>query len=326
MKHPTKWQFLALVVAAALPLPQVFAQAYPAKPIRIYTSAPAGPYDIVLRGFSPTLNQALGQPLIIENRTGANYVPLGESCARATPDGYTLCTGDVYTTVLNVHAYSHLSYSAKDFVPIIHFGYLYAALIVNPSLPVNSLQELLALAKQKPDTIAFGTPGPATNASMYVEYWRKNHTASFLNVPYKSFVQSLNAVVSGEVQATIFGTGQAMSQVRAGKAKALAIIGQTRTKNAPGVPTIKEAGVDLTISNWGGVLAPTGTPREVITRINAEFKKAINDPVLREKYLEGQGFEQAPPSGGTPEEFGAFLQAEHEKLGRIVKLTGLRLD
>jgi tripartite-type tricarboxylate transporter receptor subunit TctC len=232
----------------------------------------------------------------------------------------------VYTTGLNIHAYSNLPYSSKDFLPIIHFGYLYAALIVNPSVPVNTLQELLTLAKQKPNTLAFGTPGPATNASMYVEYWRKNQTASFLNVPYKSFVQSLNAVVSGEVQATIFGTGQAMAQVRAGKAKALAIIGQTRTRNAPGVPTISEAGVDLTISNWGGVLAPTGTSREVITRINTEFKKAIADPVLREKYLEGQGFEQAPPSGGTPEEFGAFLQAEHQKLGRIVQITGLRLD
>jgi tripartite-type tricarboxylate transporter receptor subunit TctC len=203
---------------------------------------------------------------------------------------------------------------------------LYAALIVHPSLQVNTLQELFALAKQKPNAIAFGTPGPATNASMYVEYWRKNGTASFLNVPYKSFVQSLNAVVSGEVQATIFGAGQAMAQVRAGKAKALAMIGQARAKNAPNVPTIKEAGVDLTILNWGGLLGPAGISREVVTRMNAEFKKAINDPVLREKYLEGQGFEQAPPSGGTPEDFGAFLQAEHEKIARIVTITGLRLD
>jgi tripartite-type tricarboxylate transporter receptor subunit TctC len=326
MKRRMTAKFLWLFLAAALPLPNAFAQAYPTKPIRIFTSAPAGPYDIVLRGFSPALTQSLGQGIVIENRTGANYVPLGEACAKATPDGYTLCTGDIYTTVLNVHAYSKLPYSAKDFAPVIFFGYLYAALIVHPSVPVNSLQELLALAKAKPESITFGTSGPATNGSMYVDYWNKNGTASFLNISYKSFVQALNAVVSGEVQATIFGAGQAMAQVRAGKAKALAIIGGTRTKMAPGVPTIKEAGVDLTIANWGGVLAPTGTPREIIMRINGEFKKLITDPVLREKFLEGQGFEQAPPSGGTPEEFGAFLQAEHQKLARIVQVTGLRLD
>ncbi len=319
-------RLLALALAAVLPLSHAYAQGYPTKPIRIFTSAVAGPYDIVLRGFSPALQQSLGQPIVIENRTGANYVPLGDACAKATPDGYSLCSGDIYTTVLNVHAYSKLPYSAKDFTPIIFFGYLYAALIVNPSVPANTLQELLALARAKPDTIDFGTPGPATNASMYVEYWKKNGTASFQNIAYKSFVQSLNAVVSGEVQATIFGTGQAMAQVRAGKAKALAIIGATRTAMAPGVPTIKEAGVDLVIANWGGMLAPTGTPRGIILRMNAEFRKLIADPVLREKFLLGQGFEQAPPSGGSPEEFAAFLEAEHRKIADIVKVTGLRLD
>jgi tripartite-type tricarboxylate transporter receptor subunit TctC len=316
---------MLLAFALAAPVP-VLGQAYPAKPIRIYTSAPAGPYDVVLRGFSPALIQALGQPLVIENRTGANYVPLGEACARANPDGYTLCTADIYATVLNVHAYSKLPYSAKDFVPIIHFGYLYSLLIVHPSVPANSLQELLALARAKPDTLNFGTPGPATNSSMYVDYWKKTGVASFQNIGYKSFNQTLNAVVAGEVDVAIFGTGQSMVQVRAGKAKALAVVGATRTKVAPGVPTLAESGVDMTISNWGGILAPTGTSREIILRLNAEFKKAINDPVLREKYLEGQGFEQAPPSGGTPEEFGAFLAAEHQKIARIVQVTGLRLD
>ena len=127
-------------------LPQAFAQAYPNKPVRIFTSAPAGPYDIALRGIIPTLQQSLGQPIIVENKTGANYVPLGEICARSAPDGYNLCTGDVYTSVLNVQAYSKLPYGAKDFSPIIHFGYLYSALIVHPSVPATNLRELLALA------------------------------------------------------------------------------------------------------------------------------------------------------------------------------------
>ena len=147
-------------VSLSFTVSQAVAQAYPTKPIRIYTSAPAGPYDIALRGISPMLQQALGQPIVIENKTGANYVPLGEICARSNPDGYSLCTGDVYTTVLNVQAYSKLPYGAKDFSPIIHFGYLYSALIVHPSVPANTLRELLALAKAKPDAYNFGTPGP----------------------------------------------------------------------------------------------------------------------------------------------------------------------
>ena len=133
------------LIAAAIP-GAAFAQAYPSKPIRIFTSAAAGPYDIALRGILPTLQQSLGQAIIIENRTGANYVPLGEGCAKATPDGYSLCTGDVYTTVLNVQAYSSLPYNAKSFTPIIHFGYLYSALLVHPSVPANNLQEQIGRA------------------------------------------------------------------------------------------------------------------------------------------------------------------------------------
>jgi len=308
------------------PLTQALAQAYPSKPVRIYTSAPAGPYDIVLRGISPALQQGLGQPIIIENKTGANYVPLGEICARSNPDGYNLCTGDVYTSVLNVQAYNKLSYGAKDFTPIIHFGYLYSALIVHPSVPANNLRELLALAKAKPDSLNFGTPGPATNSSMYVDYWKKTNVASFQNIAYKSFVQSLNAVVSGEVNAAIFGLGQSMAQVRAGKVRALAIFGEGPSKLAPGVPTFREAGVDLTILNWGGLLGPAGLPRDIVMRWNGEMKKVLADAALREKFVEGQGFEQAPPSGGSPEEFNSFLQSEHTKLAKIVQITGLRLD
>jgi tripartite-type tricarboxylate transporter receptor subunit TctC len=317
---------IAAALLAALPMAGALAQAYPTKPVRIYTSAPAGPYDIALRGILPALQGSLGQAVVIENLTGANYVPLGERCAKATPDGYQLCTGDVYTTVLNVQAYRSLPYSAKDFSPIIHFGYLYSALIVHPSVPANSLQELLALAKAKPDALNFGTPGPATNSSMYVEYWKKTGVASFQNIAYKSFVQSLNAVVSGEVHAAIFGLGQAMAQARAGKVKALAIIGEGHSKLAPGVPTFREAGVDLTILNWGGLLGPTGLPRDIVMRWNGEMKKVLADAPLREKAIEAQGFEQAPPAGGSPEDFAAFLASEHQKLAKIVQVTGLRLD
>ena len=302
------------------------AQSWPAKPIRILTSAPAGPYDIALRGLTPTLGQALGQTVVVENRTGGNYVPLGEACVRANPDGYTLCTADIYTTILNTHAFARPAYAVKDFLPIIHFGHLYSALILHPSVPANSLAELLALAKAKPESIAFGTPGPATNSAMYVDYWKKNQGIAFLNVPYKAFTQAVNAVISGEIQVSLYGLGQAMNQVRAGKVKAIAITGEQRSRFAPHLPTFLESGIDLTIANWGGFAAPVGTSRDVIVRLNMEIKKVISDPVLKEKFLDGQGFDQAAPSGGTPEEFGVFLRSEDEKFARIVKITGLRLD
>lgn len=317
---------IALLTALIAAAGQAAAQAYPSKPVRISTSAPGGPYDIVMRGFAPALSQALGQSVVIENRTGANYLPLGEGCAKATPDGYTLCTGDIYSISLNPHAFSRVPYQLKDFTPIIHFGYLYAALFVHPSVPANSIQELFALAKAKPDGITFATPGPATNSTMYVEYWKKNKGISFLNVPYKSFVQSLQAVVAGESQVAIFGIGQAMNLAKAGKVRLLASTGEQRSQFVPTLPTLVESGVDINISNWGGILGPAGLPREIVLRLNGELRKLIADPVLKQKFLDGQTFEQAPPSGGTPEQFAAFLKEEDAKFSRLVKLIGIKLD
>ena len=312
----------ALLAASAT----VLAQPYPAKPVRILTSAPAGPYDIMLRAVTPTLQASLGQSVVVDNRVGANYVPLAEACAKAAPDGYTLCTADLNANVLNLHAYSKLPFAAKDFAPIVHFGYLYSALIVHPSVPANSLKELLALAKAKPGAINFGSPGPASTASMYVEYWKNAGVATFQNVGYKSFVQSLNAVVAGEVHASTFALGGAMAQARAGKVKALAIVGLGRSKLAPDVPTFQEAGMDLTLTNFGGMLGPAGLPGDIVARWNGEFRKMLADPGLREKAFENQGFEQQPPSGGTPEQFAAYLEAENRKIAKVVQAIGLKLD
>jgi tripartite-type tricarboxylate transporter receptor subunit TctC len=311
---------LLAVAAGAL------AQGYPSKQVRILTSAPSGPYDVMLRAISTPLQASLGQAIVIDNRVGANYVPLAEACARAAPDGYTLCTADLNANVLNLHTFSKLPFAMKDFTPIVHFGYLYSALIVNPSVPANSLKELLALAKAKPDGVNFGTAGPGSTASIYVEYWKKTGVASFQNVGYKSFPQAMQAVIAGEVQATTFALGGAMAQARGGRVKAIAIVGHTRSKLAPDVPTLEEAGMDLTLTNFGGMLGPAGLSRDVVMRWNGEFRKLLANPEIRQKAFENQGFEQQPPSGGTPEEFAAYLQAEDAKIARVVKLIGLRLD
>ncbi|MCC6473392.1 MAG: tripartite tricarboxylate transporter substrate binding protein [Burkholderiales bacterium] len=320
----TVWM-AAAAAAGAVFITSAGAQTWPAKPIRIYTSAAGGPYDLVIRAMTPGLNQALGQPLVVENRTGANYVPLGQACTRAEADGYELCIGDIYIVSMNPHAFSRAPYQLSDFTPIAFFGYLPAALIVHPSVKAATVQELFALAKAKTGAVTFGTPGPATNSSMYVQYFAKQMGIHFLDVPYKSFVQALQAVVAGEVNATIFGLGASLRMVKAGKARALAVTGEKRSYFAPDIPTILEAGVDINISNWGGFLGPAGLPRPIVTRLNAEIGKLIGAPIVR-KALEAQTFEQAPPSGGTPEQFAAFLKAEDAKFQRIVSMMGLRLD
>jgi tripartite-type tricarboxylate transporter receptor subunit TctC len=314
------------VAALALASAHAAAQNWPAKPIRVYTSAPGGPYDTVMRGLGVPLGQNLGQPIVVENRSGGNYVPLGRECARAAPDGYVLCTADVYIISFNPHAFATPPYQLKDFTPIIHWGHLPAAVIVHPSVPANSLQELLALAKAKPGAITFGTPGPATNSSMYVEYFQKNMGVNFLNVPYKNFVSSLQAVITGEVNVAIFGLGMSLTQAKAGKVKPLAITGEQRSQFAPHIPTIMESGVDMNIANWGGMVGPAGLPRDIVLRLNGEVRKLISDPVLKQKYLDAQTFEQQPPAGGTPEQFAAFLQAEDRKFERLAKTIGLRIE
>ena len=221
---------------------------------------------------------------------------------------------------------SRLPFSAKDFTPIIHFGYLYSGLITHPSVPANTLQELLALAKAKPGSLNFGSAGPATTASIYVEYWKNTGVGVFQTIGYKSFVQSLNAVVAGEVHASTFALGGSVAQARAGKVKLLAVVGVRRSKLAPDVPTFLESGMDLTLVNFGGVLGPAGLPRDIVMRWNGEFRKLLADPALREKAFENQGFEQQPPSGGSPEEFAAYLQAEDQKIANVVKMVGLKLD
>ena len=225
---------LLLAVASA-----ALAQGYPSKQVRILTSAPAGPYDIMLRAISSALQTSLGQTVVIENRVGANYLPLAEASAKAAPDGYTLCTADLNANVLNLHVFSKVPFAAKDFTPIVHFGYLCSALIVHPSVPANTLKEFLALARAKPGGINFGSPGPGSTASIYVEYWKKIGIASFQNVGYKSFVQSMNAVVTGEVHASTFALGGAMAQARARKVKALAIVGLGRSRLGPRGPTLR---------------------------------------------------------------------------------------
>jgi tripartite-type tricarboxylate transporter receptor subunit TctC len=307
--------------------PSVLAQTYPAKPVRIQTVTPGGPYDVVMRGMGHALSQSIGQPVVIENRTGGNFIPATEACARAANDGYTLCTGDSFAHSLNPALFSKLPYDVeRDFTPIIHLGHLNSALIVHPSVPANTIQELIALAKAKPNAVSFATAGVSSSSHLYVEYLRRTQNVHFLNVPYKSFPQGMQAAMAGETHAAIFAIGPSLSLVKSGKLKMVGTTGPRRSAFAPQLPTVVEAGVDVAMNTWNALLGPAGIPQAVVQRMNAEFRKLLADQAVLEKYVHGQGFELYEPAGGTPEELAAFMKADRERMARIVKIAGVKME
>ncbi len=327
MKRTLAWTTIgfAMLAYAAAAVAGAAAQRWPTRPVRILTSTPGGPYDVVMRGLSGPLGQALGEPVVVENRTGGSFIPLAEGCAHAAADGNTLCTSDSFAQSLNPLLFARLPYDPdKDFSPIIFIGALNSGVVVNAGLPVKNIQELLAQAKAKPGGFSFATAGPASNSNLYVEYLRREKGIAFLNVPYKSFPQGMAAAIAGEVHVAMFAIGQALAQARSGKVRLIAVSSPQRSLLAPDVPTLAEAGVDVAINTWIGMMGPAGIPREIVLRLNAEFKKLLADKSLMEKYVMGQGFEPTPPSGGSPEELAAFIKADQANYARVLKAVGLK--
>lgn len=323
MKRSLAWVLAAL--ACGWTIAAAAQQRWPTKPIRILTSTPGGPYDVVMRGLGGPLGQALGQPVVVENRTGGSFIPLADGCAHATPDGHTLCTSDSFAQSLNPLLFSHLPYDPeKDFTPIIFIGALNSGVMVNSAVHVKDIHDLLAQAKAKPGAFSFATAGPASNSNLYVEYLRKEKGISFLNVPYKSFPQGMSAAIAGEVHLAMFAIGQALAQAKSGKVRVIAVSSPQRSIFAPDIPTLGEAGVDVAINTWIGMMGPAGIPRDIVMRLNSEFKKLLADKALMEKFVMGQGFEPTPPSGGSPEELAAFIKADQANYARVVKIVGLK--
>lgn len=318
---------LALMLASALPATESHAQAYPVKPIRLLIpTAPGGPSDLNGRGIALALSDAYGQPIVVENRPGADSIIGNEACARSTPDGYTLCTSDGGGYSLNPAIRLKMPYDPlRDLQPIILTGMLYSALIVHPSLPVNSVKELFDLVKAKPGTVSFATSGQASQPTIIVEYLRKVRGLDFLAVPYKVQTQGATAVMAGEAMVTTFTIGQSANFAKAGKVKVLAQNSDGRSRHMPEVLSYKEAGFDVYIRNWLGFFGPAGMPRELVQRLNTDVNKnLLQNPALRDKFLTANGLEIEGAVGGTPDSFLAFLKADREYYANIVKAAGIK--
>ena len=302
-----------LATAAAVAQP-----AYPGKPIRVIVPIAAGSVtDVIMRAASQELSVRLRQPLVIDNRTGASGIIGAEACAKAAPDGYTICA--IYTAITSVNPYvfDKLPYDpATDFAAIAQLYYVTGALVVSASLPVTSVAGLRALVTSKPRAVNFGTIGPGSYPEVFRKWLNHEWQVDLTAVPYKGGAPIVTALLSGEIQASAAGLGNMIGQLQSGQIRALAISGARRSRIFPSAPTMAEAGLGGFAGNlWWGLAAPAATPKPIVTRLNAEFVKLFREPRFAE-FLDSQAVE---PVLTTPEAFGAFLKTDREWTATLIK-------
>ena len=314
----------SMVALAAFAFGQAPA-AYPTKPIRLVVPfPPGGATDILAREVAKHLTDAWGQSVVVDNRPGAGGNIGSELVAKSPPDGYTLEMGTVGTHAINTSLYSKMPYDhIKDFVPVILVAGVPNVLEVNPSVPVNSVQELIAYAKANPGKLNFASSGSGTSIHLSGELFKVMAGVQMTHIPYKGSAPALADLIGGQVQLMFDNLPPSLPQIKAGKLRALAVTSATRAPALPDVPTVAEAGLPgFEASSWFGVLAPAGTPPAIVTKLNAEIAKWLTTPEAKEK-LASVG---ANIAGGTPEDFARHIQAETAKWAKVVKESGAKVD
>lgn len=317
-----RWANLYVLMASAAFYPVVHAQVYPQRPVRLIVPfAPGGTTDILARLIGQKLTPMLGQSVVIDNRPGANGAVGSEIVAKSNPDGYTLIMGYLGSLAINPHLFSTLPYdSVRDFAPITVVASTAQAIVAHPSLP-SSCVELIALAKRKRGQITYASAGIGSPSHLAGELFKMMAGVDILHVPYKGSGAALTDLLGGHVALSFGGLAAAMPYVKAGRLRLLAVTTAKRSSAVPEVPTVAESGVPgFDVSSWFGVLAPAGTPREVIDRLHTEIARILTTREVKER-LAADG---AEPVGNTPQEFAAFIRSELVKWGKVVKGAGIR--
>jgi tripartite-type tricarboxylate transporter receptor subunit TctC len=313
-----------LLIAAALLVPaSALAQGYPTRPVKLVVGFPAGgPADIFGRIFAQALGANLGQTVIVENKSGVGGVLGIDAVAKAAPDGYTLGFNNQGSVAMAPFALSTMPYDPrKDLALITTVVKVPEVVVVHPSVPVNSLAELIAYARANPGKVNFGSAGAGGITHLACELLKAEARIDVVHVPYKGAAPAVNDLLGGQVQMGIFDVPVVLPHIKAGKFKALAVTSAKRTPSLPEVPTTAEAGYPNVISdNWYGFVAPAATPPEVLRRIHAAAIKALNSPELIEQFAKVSGI--AFPS--TREEYAAFLTEEQARWGTIIKAIGFK--
>lgn len=319
--------FLSATAAGALAtaLPhEAFAQSYPNKPIKfIIGFGPGGATDVIGRLMAKKISDALGQPIVIENKAGGSSNIGAEAVFRAAPDGYTFYVCAI-TSAINVSLFPKLPFDfAKDFEPVALFANVPNLLVVHPSVKANSVQELIALARSAPGKLSYASSGSGTSIHLSAELFKTLTKTDMVHVPYKGSAQAMVDMLGGQVQVMFDNMPSALPHAKAGKLRALAVTSAQRSPSAPEIPTIIESGVpDFDVQSWFGLVAPKGTPKDIITRINAEAVKALASADIKERFME-LGAVAGPMS---PDEFGNYIKSEITRWAEVVKTSGAKAE
>jgi tripartite-type tricarboxylate transporter receptor subunit TctC len=316
---------LFLALATSTLCTGVFAEAWPAKPIRLIVPfPPGGGTDIIARETSQRVAASTGWTFAIENKPGAGGNLGVDAVAKSAPDGYTIVLGQTSNMAINPTLYAKMPYDPqKDLAPIVLVANAPLVMVTGGNSPYKTLSDVVNAAKAKPGHVNFASPGNGTVAHLTSELFQKAAGITTQHVPYKGANQALTDVISGNVELYMSSVPTLISQIRQGKLRPLAVTSAKRVDDLPNVPTINESGYKgFDASTWFGLLAPAGTPKEVIARLNAEFNKALNQPELRKRMSD----EGADPAGGTPELLAALIKDEIPRWGKVVKDSGAKID
>jgi tripartite-type tricarboxylate transporter receptor subunit TctC len=321
----TRRTLLAAALAAAALSGSAFAQAWPAKPIRVIVPFPAGGgTDIVARDVTQKVAAATGWVFVIDNKPGAGGNRGVDVAAKSPADGYTIVLGQTSNLAINATLYASLPYNPqKDLLPVVLVANAPLVMVTGANTPYKTLADAVAAAKAKPGAINFASPGNGTVAHLTGELFQKAAGVKLQHVPYKGAAQALTDVLGGNVELYMSSVPTMLGQIKQGKVRALAVTSAKRVDDLPNVPTINESGFKgFDAVTWFGFLTPAGTPKDVVARLNAEFNKALQQPELRKK-LSAEG---AEPAGGTPEQFAALIKDDIARWGKVVKESGARVD
>ena len=320
---PSTHVFAALAIGCAVST--AFAQTYPSKPVRMVIGfAPGGANDTLARLISPELNKALGQTVIVDNRPGAGGTVGADIVAKAPPDGHTLLLGSTGTNGIAPSLYTKLPYDQmKDLAPVSLVARSANLVVVNPSLPVKNVRELVALAKSQPGRMNYASSGVGSTLHLAMELFKSMAGVDIVHVPYKGDALALADVMVGNVHMSLLPIPPALPQAKAGKIRILAVSSGKRMSTLPDVPTVAESGVPgYDFSSWYGVFATGGTGKEIVERLAQEVGKAVALPQVRSQFAT-QGVE---PASSSPAEFRAFVAKEIAKWAKVVKAVGVKLD
>ena len=323
-------RLLAAVALALAVVTPAHSQTWPAKPVRIIVPFPAGgTTDIVARSIGVELQRMWQQPVVIENRPGAGGNIGADLVAKSPPDGYTLLMGTVGTHAINQALYTQsgtkMSFDpVRDFVPITLVAGVPNVMVINPKLPVNTVAEFIAYAKDHPGQLNMASSGNGTSIHLSGELFKTMTGIYMVHFPYRGSAPAVTDLIGGSMNVMFDNLPSALPHIKSGRLKALAVTSRSRSPALPNVPTIEEAAglKGFEASSWFGLFAPAGTPRAIVDKVQSDVAKALSNPEVRERFV-AQG---ADPGGTTPEQFAAFIRAESDKWTRVVKFSNAKVD